>query len=135
MSDEEVRLGKAAKALREALTSSSSKVMENFITWSLSSFVNKKNLTQAIDEELDILTLALNHYGLSHSRITPLFNFTMKMFWNEVENYLTDVSKVFDVLCRKPKCASILDTERGRDYLNRCCKSAYDQLYDFVWES
>lgn len=133
MSEEELRLSVVAKKLKDAISSPINRQVENFISWVIESFVNEKNLEEAIDSDLDILTLALNHYGLSHSSITPLFRFTLKLYWNEVESYLTDVQRIMDTLSGKPRCAKILDTPRGRDYLNRCCLSAYNQIYDFVW--
>jgi len=134
LSDESVRLAEAAKALREAIASPVEKQVENFIEWILQNFVTEKNLRYAIENDLDILTLALNHYGLGHGDLTPLFRLAMKMYWDEAESYLTNVSKVMALLSRKPRCSKILDTEKGRDYLNRCCRSTYDRLYAFVWE-
>ena len=129
-----MRLAEAAKALRAAIVSPVEKQVENFITWVLQNFVTEKNLRYALENDLDILTLALNHYGLGHGDLTPLFKLTMKMYWDEAESYLTNVSKVLSLLSKKPKCSEILDTEKGRDYLNRCCRSTYDRLYTFVWE-
>lgn len=133
MSDEAVRLAQVANKLREAIVSPVERQVENFIEWTLQSFVTEKNLRYALENDLDILTLALNHYGLGHGDLTPLFRIVMKMYWDEAESYLTNVSKVLSLLSKKPKCAEILDTERGRDYLNRCCRSTYNRLYDFIW--
>jgi len=133
LSDEEVRFAEVAKTLKDAILNPVSQQIERFISWSLKSFVNEENLRYAIDNDVDILTLALNHYGLSHSSVTPIFRLSMKMYWDEVESYLTDVEKVFKTLSKNPNCAKIIDTEKGRSYLNRCCKEAYDKLYDFIW--
>ena len=134
MSDESVRLAQVANKLRKAIVSPVERQVENFIEWTLQNFVTEKNLRYALENDLDILTLALNHYGLGHGDLTPLFRLTMKMYWDEAESYLTNVSKVLSLLSRKPRCSEILDTEKGRDYLNRCCRSTYDRLYTFVWE-
>ena len=134
MSDKSVRLAQAANALRKAIASPVERQAEKFIEWTLQNFVTEKNLRYALENDLDILTLALNHYGLGHGDLTPLFKLTMKMYWDEAESYLTNVSKVLSLLSKKPKCSEILDTEKGRDYLNRCCRSTYNRLYDFIWE-
>jgi len=134
LSDESVRLAQAANALRKAIVSPVERQVENFIEWVLQKFVTEKNLRYALENDLDILTLAFNHYGLGHGDLTPLFRLAMKMYWDEVESYLTNVSKVLSLLSKKPKCSEILDTVKGRDYLNRCCRSTYDRLYTFVWE-
>lgn len=135
MSDESVRLAQVANTLRKAITSPVERQVENFIQWTLQNFITEKNLGYAIENDLDILTLALNHYGLGHGDLTPLFKIVMKMYWDEAESYLTNVSKVLSLLSKKPKCAEILDTEKGRDYLNRCCRTTYDRLYTFIWEN
>jgi uncharacterized membrane protein YfbV (UPF0208 family) len=130
---EEMRLAEVARALKEALTGPKGDQVEKFISWVLKNFVKEKNLSYAIENDLDILTLALNHYGLGHSSLTPLFRFVMKAYWGDVESYLTNVGKVLSLLSEKPECAKILSTVKGRDYLNRCCKTAYDNLYDLIW--
>ena len=135
MSDETVRLAHVANTLRKAITSPVEKQVEQFIQWTLQNFITEKNLTYALENDLDILTLALNHYGLGHGELTPLFKMVMKIYWDEAESYLTNVSKVLSLLSEKPKCAEILDTAKGRDYLNRCCRATYDRLYDFIWEN
>jgi len=134
LSDESVRLAQVANTLRKAIASPIERQVEHFIQWTLQNFVTEKNLRYAIENDLDILTLALNHYGLGHGDLTPLFRLAMKMYWEEAESYLTNVSKVLSLLSEKQKCAEILDTEMGRDYLNRCCRTTYNRLYDFIWE-
>ena len=123
------------KLLKDAILDPSKEKIDRFITWSLEKYVNAENLNYSIENDLDIITLALNHYGLSHSKtVTPLFKITMKMYWEEAESYLIHVEKVYSILTRKPELKKILDTEKGRSYLNRCCKQTYDKLYSFVWE-
>ena len=56
------------------------------------------------------------------------------MFWRElVETYVADATKIYSILAQKPECKTMLDTEQGRDYLNRCCKASYETLYSFAW--
>ena len=58
----------------------------------------------------------------------------LKIYWDEIEALLTNVSRVYTTISKKPKCAHLLDTPRGRSYLNRCCESTYSRLYTFTWE-
>lgn len=135
MAEEEVRITEVIKTLKDAILDPSKEKIDGFITWSLEKYVNEENLNYSIDNDLDIITLALNHYGLSHSKtVTPLFRLAMKMYWNEAETYLTNVENVFNLINKKPECAKIINTERGRSYLNRCCKQAYAKLYTLIWE-
>jgi hypothetical protein len=121
------------KMLHDAVYSPRRNLMKKFIKWCLEKFVNEDNLQYAIDNDLDILTLALNHYGIGHSEITPLFKLAIKMYWKEVEQYLTDVSKVLETLSKNEACRQLLSTEKGRNYLNRSCKTSYDRLYNIIW--
>jgi len=135
LSEEDLRFAQAAKALKDALINPINKQAENFLSWAFTTFVNESNLQYAIDQDLDILTLALNHYGLSHSSLTPTFRTVLKIYWDEIEALLTNVSRVHRIISKKPRCATILDTPRGRSYLNRCCESTYARLYSFTWEN
>ncbi len=122
------------KKLWDAISNPANEKVGQFIAWSFDQFVNEDSLNYAIDNDLDIITLTLNHYALGHSQVTPVFKMAMKMYWDEVESYLTNVEKIFKIIEQKPGCAKIIDTERGRSYLNRCCKVAYEQLYELIWE-
>ena len=119
--------------LREAATSGKRNLASRFIKWCLETFVNEDSLQYAIDNDLDIITLALNHYGIGHSDITPLFRLVVRMYWKEVEKYLTDANKVLQTLSKNEACRKVLSTEKGRSYLNRCCKTSYDKLYELCW--
>jgi hypothetical protein len=127
-------MSQTVKMLQDAVTSPRGNLMKKFIKWCLEKFVNEENLRYAIDNDLDILTLALNHYGIGHSEITPLFKLAIKMYWKEVEQYLTCVSKVHETLSKNEACRQLLSTEKGRSYLNRCCKTSYERLYSLIWE-
>lgn len=134
MSDNEVGITEIINVLKNAILNPVKGQIEQFITQSLNNFVNEDNLNYAIENDLDILTLAMNHYGFGHSRVTPIFKLSMKMYWDEAELYLTNVEKVFSLISKKPGCAKIINTEKGRSYLNRCCTQTYSKLYNFVWE-
>ena len=133
MSDDQVTAD-TLKKLWDAISNPANEKIRQFIAWSLDKFVNEDSLNYAIDNDLDIISLALNHYALGHSRVTPVFKLAIKMHWNEVESYLTDVEKIFKIINQKPECAKIINTERGRSYLNRCCKATYLRLYSLIWE-
>jgi len=57
------------------------------------------------------------------------------MYWGEVEGLLTDVSRVYGLLASNPESRRILDTPRGRSYLNRQVKRLYEVLYELAWGS
>lgn len=120
-------------ALRSTITSPRKDAGNKFIKWCLQNFVNQDNLRHAIEDEVDIVMLALNHFGLGHSSITPVFKVAMKIYWSELEKYLTDAERLRDTLSKSPGCRQLLTTPQGISYLNRCCEQAYNVLYDVVW--
>ena len=132
MSDDQVTAD-TLKILWDAISNPANEKVGQFIAWSFDKFVNEESLNYAIDNDLDIITLALNHYALGHSQVTPIFKLAVKMHWNEVESYLTNVEKIFKIIEQKPGCAKIINTERGRSYLNRSCKATYTELYSLIW--
>ena len=134
--EEDLRLIQVSKALREALINPTKNQVKRLLSWCLENFVTQGNLQYAIENDLDILTLALNHYGLGHSSITPSLRTVLKLYWDEVEPLLTDASKIYSIIISKrPECKKILDTPKGRNYLNRCCQETYNKLYEFTWKN
>lgn len=124
-----------AKSLEQLLqTNKPNALVERFIRWALTNYVTEENLIDAIQKNLDILALSLNHFHLGHPLVAPVFKLALQMFWTEfVENYIADVPKIYKVLSEKQACKVILDTPEGVDYLNRCCKASYESLYTFCW--
>jgi hypothetical protein len=100
----------------------------------LNNYVTAENLENAIKDNVDILALSLNEFHLGHPLVAPLFKLALQMFWMEfVENYLADAPKIKSILIQVSECKPILETDRGIDYLNRCCKATYEHLYEFCW--
>jgi len=123
------------KKLKSILTGkwSDERVVKTVLSWGLSK-VTKENLEWAIRENVDLITLAFNHYHLGNPMIKPLFKLVLKVYWNPIEEYLTDVNKIYAVIVKnKPDCKEILDTPEGRDYLNRLVDAAYNYLYELAW--
>ncbi len=119
--------------LRLALVEPQKENARLFIGWCLNQWITPENLQEAIETDLDIITLSLNHLGLGHSLISPLLRLVFKRHWTEVEDMLTEPQNVYDIVVSKPGCREILATPRGIDYMNRCCESAYSDIYTFVW--
>ena len=121
------------RVLNEAIMNPAQNKASELIEWVMDNYVTEEGIRYAMDNNLDLLTLALNHYGLGHSAATPLFRMVMRNYWSEVEILLTDANKVLRIVSKKPECARLLQTPEGIDYLNRCCVTSYTNLYNFVW--
>ncbi len=92
-------------------------------------------MEDAIKNNVDIIALSLNHFHLSSPVVAPVFRLALQMFWEEfIEQYLADAKKIYDILSKDSEVKEILDTPRGRDYLNRCVEASYNSLYTFAWE-
>jgi hypothetical protein len=126
-------LSEPLRALAEAVQRPRRNAVNRLIAWCLDHFVTEENLRHAIETQADILTLALNHFGLGHSSATPLLRLALTIYWKEVEKLLTNPEKIRRILSKKPGCANLLQTPEGITYLNTICEHSYNTLYDFVW--
>ena len=122
------------QALKDAIMEPQKRKVEDLINWAMEKYITEENLKTAIAEDLDIITLALNHFGLGHNQISPLLRTTFKLYWDEVENMLTDANNIYRIISRKPECAKLLRTEEGLNYVNRLSEAAYKEIYAFVWD-
>jgi len=131
----EVTPKRVAESLQKVINARKpSALIEQFINWALTNYVNVENLNYAIQNNVDILMLSFNHAHLGHPLVAPAFRLVLQMYFSEfVEYYIADVQKIYEILTRKTELKQILDSEIGRTYLNNCCKYAYDALYNFCW--
>jgi len=124
------------KQLKKALASKHpEKFIEKFVTFALSRYINPENLENAINDNADILTLALNHHHLSSPIVFPFFKILLRLHWETFEALLVDVPYLYKVLCRKQGVQELLDTERGRKYINWAAETSYFKLYYLIWLS
>ena len=128
-------LAQVIRVLNDAILNPAENKASELIEWIMDNYVTEDGIRYAMDNNLDLLTLALNHYGLGHSAVTPLFRIAMRNYWTDVENILTDANKLLRIVSKKPECARLLNTPQGIDYLNRCCTASYQNLYNFVWNN
>jgi len=131
----EVSPRKVAESLQKVINARKpSGLIEQFINWALTNFVNVENLNYAIQNNIDILTLAFNHAHLGHPLVAPAFRLVLQMYFAEfVDYYIADATRIYSILSRNLQVKEILDTEVGRTYLNNCCKCAYESLWNFCW--
>lgn len=92
-------------------------------------------MEEAIKNNVDIIALSLNEFHLGSPLVAPIFKLALQMFWTEfIEEYVADAKKIYEILSVDPEVKAVLDTDVGRDYLNRCCEASYDSLYSFAWK-
>lgn|GEM_PF-3400401 len=77
--------------------------------------------------------------------VTPIINYINKLgdfakigiawFWDEIEEYLTDVPKVYQTIVEnRPDLKEIFDTPQGRIWLNNTVKRLYNELWQISKE-
>jgi len=97
--------------------------------------IKPEDFENAMRNKWDPSRLILNHFHniIEQPRIKPLVQFSLKLYWNEIEENLTDVRKIFNILCKNEKLKKILKKKEARRYLNFACAGAYYRLYKWVW--
>jgi len=97
--------------------------------------IKPEDFEEAMRSKFDPSRLILNHFHsiIEQPKVKPLVQLCLKMYWNEIEDYLTDVRKVYDLLCCNPDLRRLLQKKEARRYLNYACASSYKRLYEWVW--
>jgi len=57
----------------------------------------------------------------------------LRVCWKDVERELTDVRRVYRMLCRNRKVKEVLSQPKAIAWLNREVEDCYCRLYDWVW--
>ncbi|RLI18283.1 hypothetical protein DRO54_10325 [Candidatus Bathyarchaeota archaeon] len=79
--------------------------------------------------------LIFNHFHtyIQNPVLRPIIQTIFKAYWNEIEYYLTDVRRVYNLLWENPNLRHILSTPEAKRYLNYAVASAYVAIYEFTW--
>jgi len=79
--------------------------------------------------------LLFNHFSpyITHPVLRPIIQTIFKAYWNEVEYYLTDVKRVYNLLWENPNLRPILSTPEAKRYLNYAVAASYVAMYEFTW--
>ena len=90
-----------------------------------------ENLKQAVENNTDLTKLMFNHYHLHI--LTPILKLVLQAYWNEIEESITNVPKIYSILAENPENKKILDTPQARKYLNQQMEKLYNTLYHIAW--
>lgn len=108
-------------------------IIHDLLTKQVNGIITPENLQKAITDDVDILKLALENYGVSDFPVRPLFKSFCRCNWREIDWYLTNAQRIYEIINQNRVCGAMLDTKQGNDYLNRTCRRTYLWLYTFVW--
>jgi len=73
------------------------------------------------------------HEYIESPILRPIIRTVLKAYWQDIEAYLTDVKKIYNLLWQNPKLRPILQKPEAIRYLNYCVAQSYVALYEFVW--
>ncbi len=133
----EDKLRRQARNLFFKILGLSDKVIESMIITALRN-VKPEHIKEAVEKDIDAFDyLFFNHFSkyTSHPHFSGLLRIAFRKYWHLVEKYLCNVQNLYLVLTYgRPEIKKILDTPKGRRWLNKVAESAYKKLYRWVWE-
>lgn len=105
----------------------------NIVDELLKLFINipKKDIEYAVNNNVDLLPILQNNiYKISMS----IIRFFGRMYWNDIESYLTNTDKMLELLIRiRPELKDVLDTPKGKLWLYENLKRIYPYIYKLIW--
>lgn len=131
------KLKRQARNLFFKILNLSDKVIETFIISFLRE-VKAEHIKYAIDNDIvvfDYLFYQKFKEYVSHPQFSGLIRLALRKYWRLVEKYLADVRNLYFVLTyNKPDIKKLLDSPKGRKWLNKNAELSYKKLYKWVWE-
>jgi hypothetical protein len=97
--------------------------------------IKAKDFIDAMNKKLDPSKLILNHLHsiIEQPQIKPLVQLALRIYWKDIESYLTDANKVYNLLCENPELRELLKRDDAKRYLNYAVATTYKRLYEWVW--
>jgi hypothetical protein len=97
--------------------------------------IKAKDFIDAMNKKLDPSKLILNHFHsiIEQPHIKPLVQLALRIYWKDIESYLTDANKVYNLLCENPELRELLKRDDAKRYLNYAVATTYKRLYEWVW--
>ena len=108
-------------------------IIKELLTNQIDGIITPESLKKAISENIDLIQLSLEKSGVNDFPLKPLFKRFARCNWSEIEYYLTNAQRVYDIINRNPSCGALLDMPQGNLYLNNTCKRTYIWLYNYLW--
>ena len=94
-----------------------------------------EDVTDAIQKDLSLTKLCFNDFHLNHQMIKPFVRLILKANFKDIQKLLTDVPAVYAVLAENPRIMPVLNTYKGRVWLNRQCREMYEAMYIYTWKN
>ena len=83
-------------------------------------------MEKVVNNNVDIVTPIVDYIN----KLGDFAKIGIAWFWDEIEEYLTDVPKVYEtIVTNRPDLKEIFDTPQGRMWLNSTIKRLYNELW------
>lgn len=92
-----------------------------------------EDVIRALEGQTSLVKLCFNHWRLAHPSVKPLAKAVLQTNYRELEKLLTDVPEVFQILSENHQIFTVLNTPRGRAWLNQQCRDLYTAVYVYCW--
>lgn len=96
-------------------------------------FVTPDRLSLAIRNNLDLVEVFSNHFHLHHPGVRPLAVLGIRVFWSDIEQFLSRVQNVYETLAKNPWRKRLLDTPEGRRWLNSEVAKFARWIWTYAW--
>lgn len=90
-------------------------------------------IEKAVRENIDLVEYVKTTLYLDDPEVREAIVPILRIIWSDIEEYLTDVPKVRDMLCRDPVSRRVLSTKEGIHWLNTNIKKLYEFLYYYTF--
>jgi len=110
---------------------------DRVLTWIRASLylISPEQAIYAIENNVRVDQLLFQALHLNHPLVSPLARNLFRIFWQSVSFYLTDAWQLYSILAVKPEVKRVLDTEKGRRWLDQSILNGYTVLYNYCWSS
>jgi len=110
------------------------KLAERWIKLAIKS-IREEDFVSAMRHGFSPARLIFNefHAYIQHPVLRPIIQAIFKAYWDIVEYYLTDVRRVYELLCENERLRRVLESEEAKRYLNYATAASYVALYEFTW--
>jgi len=97
--------------------------------------IKKNDFIRAMKEGWSPARLIFNHFHeyIEHPVLRPLIRTVLKVYWSDVEKYLTNVKNIYNILSENEELRDVLKRPEAIRYLNYVVAQSYVALYEFVW--
>jgi hypothetical protein len=123
------------KELEIILTLPKEAAEERAMTWIRTALylIKPEQVQEAIVNNLAAEQVLFGYLHLTNPLVAVLARPILGIFWESISYFLYDARRLFNILSANPDVAIILNTDKGKTWLNQCCVNGVVWLYNYIW--